>query len=70
MYLTTTAHRNHCGRNSEIYGEIAVSHMARCLTPGAHLAHTGRKAPAVEHFDWLPVGAASTKTGRGSVSLI
>ena len=39
-------HRNHCGRNSEIYDEIAVSHMARCLTPGggpgggAHLALT------------------------------
>ena len=44
-YLTTTVHRNHCGRNSEIYDEITVSHMARCLphtsrTPGAHLAHT------------------------------
>jgi len=39
--------RNHCGRNSEIYDEIAVSHMARCLShtwrsPGAHLAHTWR----------------------------
>jgi hypothetical protein len=30
---TTTVHRNHCGRNSEIYDEIAVSHMARCLLP-------------------------------------
>ena len=26
--------------------------------------------PAVENFAWLPVGAVSTKTGRGSVSLI
>ena len=30
----------------------------------------GWKAPAVEKFAWLPVGAVSTKTGRGSVSLI
>ena len=28
------------------------------------------KAPAVENFAWLPVEAVSTKTGRGSVSLI
>ena len=28
-YLTTTAHRNHCGRNSEIYDEIAVSRPMR-----------------------------------------
>ena len=34
------------------------------------LAHDPVKAPAVENFAWLPVGAVSTKTGRGSVSLI
>ena len=28
------------------------------------------KAPAVENFAWLLVGAVSTKTSRGSVSLI
>ena len=28
------------------------------------------KAPAVENFAWLPVGAVSAKSGRGSVSLI
>ena len=59
-YLTTTVHRNHCGRNSEVYDETAVSHMARCLTPpGAHLAHTWRTPGAGAHLahTWRTPGA-------------
>ena len=44
-YLTTTDRPPKPGplrSQSEIYDEIAVFHMARCLTPGAHLAHTWR----------------------------
>ena len=42
--LPPTVHRNlePLRSQSEIYDEIAVFHMARCLTPGAHLAHTWR----------------------------
>ena len=29
-----------------------------------------KKAPAVENFAWLPVGAVSVKSGRGLASLI
>jgi hypothetical protein len=39
----------------------------RPIPPHAVAIH---KAPAVENFAWLPVGAASAKTGRGSVPLV
>ena len=50
--------------------------LARTAWAGLCLIHhhqawqCGQKAPAVENFAWLPVGAVSTETGRGSVSLI
>jgi hypothetical protein len=31
---------------------------------------SGRKAPAVENFAWLPLGVISAKPARGYVSLI
>ena len=62
--LPPTVHRNLLRSQSEIYDEIAVSHMARCLTPpGAHLAHTWRTPGA-------PLNSSSAHSCRTPVALL
>ena len=63
-------HTPHADARSTNHKAVVVLPCGRRRERGATAGVKRPKAPAVEHFAWLSVGAVSTKTGRGSVSLI